>query len=165
MYDSVEETEYFLSNKTRDVEEIEMKEVEMEEVEMEEIEIEQATSSSCDKEYVPSEKRTTYDRVPFEVKLKIVMTANEHPNWSFKCLQKKFKQYLHHNSKTSRLRNEISTGGTFQDKINRIKKDVYDRFTEARNQKQLITRRQQWAMAAAVQFRNVKKKMSVFFVS
>lgn len=41
-----------------------------------------------------------------------------------------------------------------------IKKNIYDRFTEARNQKQLVTRRQlqHWAIAAAVKFQNVFQK-------
>lgn len=74
--------------------------------------------------------------MPLDVKLKIVMTANEHPNWSFKYLQKRFKQHLRHNSDIARFKAEILTGGTFKDKIDSVKKIVYDRFTEARDQKQ-----------------------------
>lgn len=40
--------------------------------------VEEATSSSYNEEYEPPTKIASYDRVPF-VKLKIVMTANEHP--------------------------------------------------------------------------------------
>jgi len=151
----VEETEYLLPNKAeRDVETVEM---------------EQSTSSatsSMSEEYMPPKSSTvTYNRVPFDIKLKIVMTANEHPNWSFKYLQSRFKQHLHHNSDIARFKKEIITGGTFNDKMDSIKKNVYDRFIEARNQKQLITRRQlqQWAMAAAAQFRNMEEESECAF--
>jgi len=50
------------------------------------------------------------------------MTANEHPNWSFKYLQGRFKQHLRHNSEIARFRKEILTGRILKDKINIIKK-------------------------------------------
>lgn len=60
--------------------------------------MEEATSvTTCDEEHVPSKKIIKLNRVPFDTKLKI-MTVNEHPNWSFTTLQKRFKQHLHHNS-------------------------------------------------------------------
>lgn len=97
--------------------------------------------------------------MPFDVKLKIVMTAQEHPHWSFRTLQKRFKKY-YDPSDLIRLRNAVLSGGTFKDKLNIIKANVYDRFTEARNNRQLITRRllQQWAIAAAAQFNDKQKE-------
>lgn len=50
------------------------------------------------------------------------MTANEHPQWSFKYLQKRFKQHLKHNSDIARFKREILKGGTFLDKMDAIKK-------------------------------------------
>lgn len=46
------------------------------------------------------------------------------------------------------------------DKMDIVKKNVYDRFTEARNEKQLVTRRQlqQWTMSAAMQFRDADEE-------
>jgi len=149
----VEETEYLLPDKAK----------------RDETEMEQSTSSttsSTSEEYMlPESSTVTLNRVPFDIKLKIVMTANEHPNWSFKYLQSRFKQHLHHNSEIARFKKEIITGGTFNDKMDNIKKIVYDRFIETRNQKQLITRRQlqQWAMAAAAQFRNMEEESECAF--
>jgi len=120
----VEETEYFSSFEAR-----------------EDVEEEMPSTSACDEDYVPPTKKIVLQRVPFDIKLKIVMTANEHPNWSFKTLQSRFKQHLRHNSDIARFRKEILTGGTFQDKLDRIKTNIYDRFLEARLQKQLVTRR------------------------
>ncbi|XP_026829898.1 uncharacterized protein LOC113563060 [Ooceraea biroi] len=121
----------------------------------EEEESEKPSLSTSDEEYMQPAKISTFDRVSFDTKLKIVMTAREHPKWSFKTLQQRFKQDLRHNSDVVRFRNEILSGGTFFDKIETVKKNVYDRFVEARDSKQLITRRQlqQWAMAAATQYR------------
>lgn len=127
--------------------------------------MEEATSSKCDVEYVPPEKiKKTYEKVPFDVKLKIVITSNENPNWSFKTLQKRFKQHLRYPSEIARFKKEILSGGTFQDKMELVKQNVYDRFTEAREQKQLVTRRQlqYWAMAAAIQFRDAEDEKDVF---
>jgi len=107
----VEETEYLLPDEAeRDVETVEM---------------EQSTSltTSSNEEYMPSESSTvTYNRMSFEIKLKIVMIADEHPNWSFKYLQSRFKQYLYHNSDIAHFKKEIITGGTFNDKMDSIKK-------------------------------------------
>ncbi|XP_025158805.1 elongation of very long chain fatty acids protein 7 [Harpegnathos saltator] len=105
-------------------------------------------------DYEPPQKVAAMDLVPYDVKLKIVMTANEHPNWSFRTLQSKFKQHLHYHSEVARFRKYILSGGNYWDKLQLIKRNVYDRFTEAREQRQLITRRllQQWTMAAAVQY-------------
>ncbi|XP_071642227.1 uncharacterized protein [Temnothorax longispinosus] len=132
----VEETEYFFLDKTPE-------------------NVVEVTTSTHDEEYKPPEKIRNVCRVPFDIKLKIVMTANEHPHWSFKVLQQRFKTHLRHNSEVARFKNEILSGGTFMDKMDAIKRNVYDRFTEARACKQLVTRQQlqQWAMAAAVQFR------------
>jgi len=110
----VEETEYLLPDEAK----------------RDETEMKQSTSSttsSTSEEYMPPESSTvTHNRVPFDIKLKIVMTANEHPNWSFKYLQSRFKQHLHHNSEIARFKKEIITGGTFNDKMDSIKKNVYD---------------------------------------
>jgi len=58
----------------------------------------------------------------------------------------------------TRLKNVLS-GGIFKDKLN-IKTNVYDCFTEARNNRQLITRwlLQQWAIAVAMQFNNKQEE-------
>jgi len=83
------------------------------------VDIEEATysSSTNDEEYVPSKKIAKYYRVPFEVKLKIIMIPNENLKWNFKYLQKRFKQYLHYNSDIARFKKEILIGGSFLDKI------------------------------------------------
>ncbi|XP_025154118.1 uncharacterized protein LOC112588423 [Harpegnathos saltator] len=111
-------------------------------------------TSQRTEDYEPPQKVAAMDLVPYDVKLKIVMTANEHPNWSFRTLQSKFKQHLHYHSEVARFRKYILSGGNYWDKLQLIKRNVYDRFTEAREQRQLVTRRllQQWAMAAAVQY-------------
>lgn len=41
---------------------------------------EEVTTSTCE-EYVPPKKVSICKRVSFDIKLKIVMTANEHPQW------------------------------------------------------------------------------------
>ncbi|XP_032675579.1 uncharacterized protein LOC116846167 isoform X2 [Odontomachus brunneus] len=112
------------------------------------------TSQSVEEDYEPPRKVTAIDPVPYEEKLKIVLFANEHPHWSFRSLQKRFKKHLRNNCDLARFRNYILSGGTFWDKMKIIKRNVYDRFTEARKQKQLVTRRllQQWAMTEAVQY-------------
>jgi len=150
----VEETEYFLPDEEQYVEQ--------------DVEQEATSSQACEEAYKLPEKETfSKDRVPFDIKLKIVMTANEHPNWSFKSLQQRFKQHLRHASDISRFRKEVLSGGTFFHKIDAVKKNVYDRFTDARNQKQLVTRRQlqQWAMAAAAQYRNDDEDCTFRFVA
>ena len=126
-----------------------------------ELDIKKATSSTNDKCHL--KKIAKYYRVSFKIKLKIIMTANENPKWSFKYLQKWFKQHLHHNSIIARFKKEILRGGSFLDKIGIIKKNIHDRFTEAREQKQLVTRRQQWAIAAAVPFRNMENENECAF--
>lgn len=65
---------------------------------------------------MPPTKVSLLIRVPFDIKLKIVMTSNEHPKWSFKTLQQRFKQHLRHNSDVARFKKEILTGGTFIEK-------------------------------------------------
>lgn len=118
----VEETEYFFLDATIE-------------------NVEEATTSTCDEEYkLPPAKISDVYRVPFDIKLKIVMTVNEHPNWSFKTLQQRFKNHLRYNSEVARFKNEILSGGSFMNKIDVIKRNVYDRFTEAREHKQLVTR-------------------------
>ena len=52
----------------------------------EQLDVEEIISSTNDEEYVLSEKIAKYHRMSFEVKLKIIMTANENPKWSFKYL-------------------------------------------------------------------------------
>jgi len=75
-------------------------------------------------------------------------------------LQKRFKQHLRCNSDIARFKKEIVTGDTFlcgtRFKIEIIKRNVYDKFIEARECKQLVIRRQlqQWTMSAAAQFRD-----------
>lgn len=139
----VEEVEYFSSNE---------KEVEN----IQEEELQESTSSTSEEEYVPPEKVSYQDRVPFDTKLKIVMTANEHPTWSFHGLQRRFKQHLRHKTDIARFRKDVINGGTYADKLDLVKKCVYDRFSETRAHKQLVTRRQlqQYAMATAMQFRD-----------
>lgn len=58
------------------------------------------------------------------------------------------------------IKKAVLSGGTFRDKLNTIKTNVYDRFTEARNKNQLVTRRliQQWAIAAAAQYNKPKEE-------
>ncbi|XP_076545771.1 LOW QUALITY PROTEIN: uncharacterized protein LOC117611086 [Osmia lignaria lignaria] len=115
------------------------------------------TPPTLEKEYVPSCKNiSSLDRVPFDIKLKIVMTVNKHPTWSFYGLQTRFKRHLRHKTDTARFRKDIIKGGTYMDKMEIIKKNVYDQFIETRRREQLVTRRQlqQWAMDAAMQFRD-----------
>jgi len=52
----------------------------------EQLNVEEIISSTNDEEYILSEKIAKYHRMSFEVKLKIIMTANENPKWSFKYL-------------------------------------------------------------------------------
>lgn len=114
--------------------------------------------SATDEDYEPPEKVAAYDPVPFNMKLKIVMAAKEHPQWGFRTLQQRFKKHLHRQSDVARFRKYVLAGGTFKDKMESIKRCVHDRFTEAREHKQLVTRRlmQQWAMAAAAQYHDTK---------
>ncbi|EFN76524.1 hypothetical protein EAI_13206 [Harpegnathos saltator] len=84
---------------------------------IEEDAMEDVQSSSSDEphtsqrteDYEPPQKVAAMDLVPYDVKLKIVMTANEHPNWSFRTLQSKFKQHLHYHSEVARFRKYIIT--------------------------------------------------------
>lgn len=112
------------------------------------------SQSTSDGEYEPPQKISTYRTVPFDIKMKIVMTVKEHPNWTFRTLQQRFRKHLRHHSDVTRLRKDVLSGGNFRDKLQSIKRNVYDRFTEARRNKQPVTRHvlQQWAMVAAVQF-------------
>lgn len=65
------------------------------------------------------------------MKLKIVMTAQEHPQWSFRTLQR-FKSHLRSNSDVVKYRKYVLSDGSFWDKLELIKKNVYNRFTEAK---------------------------------
>lgn len=96
--------------------------------------------SAMDEDYEPLEKVAAYDAVSFDMKLKIVMAAKEHPQWSFRTLQQRFKKHLRRQSYVARFRKYVLTGGTFKDKMEVIKTCVHNRFTEARNHKQLVIR-------------------------
>jgi hypothetical protein len=111
-------------------------------------------------DYEPPKQISTHKVVPYDTKLKIVLTAQEHPQWSFKTLKHHFRKYLNHPSDVTKYKKAVLSGGTFRDKLNTIKTNVYDRFTEARNKNQLVTRRllQQWAIAAAAQYNKPKEE-------
>jgi len=68
-----------------------------------------------------NEKVSHLDRVPFEIKLKIVTIAIEYPTWSFHGLQKCFKQHLRHKTDIARFKKDIK-GGTYADKLDIVKK-------------------------------------------
>ncbi|XP_025158871.1 uncharacterized protein LOC112589511 [Harpegnathos saltator] len=102
-------------------------------------------------DYEPPKKISTHQIVPYDTKLKIVLAAEEHPNWSFKTLKHNFRKYLNHPSDVTKYKKAVLSGSTFRDKLNAVKTNVYDRFREARNNNQLVTRRllQQWAIACS----------------
>lgn len=112
-------------------------------------------------EYEPPPKKVLEQQiVPYDIKLKIVLATQEHPNWSFKTLRHHFRKYLNHAPDVAKYKKAVLSGGTFRDKLNAIKCNVYDRFTEARNNNKLVTRRllQQWAIAAAAQYNEPKQE-------
>lgn len=92
-------------------------------------------------EYKSPEKVSVYETVLYDIKLKIVMTAQEHPHWSFRTLQQRFKKHLQRPLQLTRYKNAVLSGGNFRDKLNAIKINVYDRFIEARKNRQLVIRR------------------------
>ncbi|KAL6416504.1 hypothetical protein ACFW04_013408 [Cataglyphis niger] len=108
---------------------------------------------------IPPEKISMHETVPYDIKLKIIMTAQKHPHWSFRTLQQQFKKHVQRPLQLMRYKNAVLSG-TFRDKLNAIKANVYDHFKEARKNKQLVTRRllQQWAIVAAAQYNNTKQK-------
>lgn len=79
-------------------------------------------------DYEPPKEISTHQIVPYDTKLKIVLAAQEHPHWSFKTLKHKFKKYLNYPSDVTKYKKAVLSGGTFRDKLNIVKTNVYDRF-------------------------------------
>lgn len=95
-YTLEEDTEYFLPNEEEQSHEFHCQSQES----ISSTSTSTSISTTSEEEYMPPEKMLCLEinRVPFDTKLKIVITANEHPKWSFQTLQKRFAQHLRHKS-------------------------------------------------------------------
>lgn len=113
-------------------------------------------------DYEPPEKmpKAEKDFIPLDYKIKVVNLAKANPGWSLQSLQRRGAHRLKKKSDLQRWEEQIRKGGTTKDKYNTIDSWVNDRFTEARQCNQQVTTRnlQQWALAAASQFPELKFK-------
>lgn len=100
--------------------------------------------------------------IPIDYKIKVVNTANSHPNWSLKTLHKNGCQRLKKKADLQVWKQHIKSGGTIFDKYSIIDSWTHDRFREARQVNQQVTTRnlQQWSLSAASQFPNFEFKAS-----
>lgn len=107
-----------------------------------------------DQYILPEKEKKLTEYIPLEYKVKDVNMAKEHPNWSFKNLQKKGCSHLKTMKHLYRWEEDIKRGGTTVDKYAVIDSWTYDCFVEARANYQQVTTRilQEWALSAASQF-------------
>lgn len=113
-------------------------------------------------DYEPPEKMTKAEKdfIPLDYKIKVVNLAKTNPGWSLQSLQRRGAHRLKRKDDLKKWEEQIRNGGTTKDKYNTIDSWVNDRFTEARQCNQQVTTRnlQQWALAAASQFPDLKFK-------
>jgi len=102
------------------------------------------------------------DHIPLDSKIRMINIAKEHPNWSLQTLQKKGCSLLKKKENLKKWEADVKSGGTRFDKISSIDSWTYDRYVEARQNRQQVTTRnlQQWALAAAAQYPDFDFKAS-----
>lgn len=113
--------------------------------------------SDADEWYEPeTKKRKETDLVPLDAKIKSVIFAQEHPNWSLQSLQSKTTRLLKKKEYIERWKQQILTGGTKFEKLKIIDDYTYNHFKDARAQLQQVTTRdlQQWALSIASQYQS-----------
>ena len=81
---------------------------------------------------------------------KVVKYCEEHPNFSFKSIQQRFRRLSHRNY-ISRFKQYINSLGTRNSKLQEIKEFVYSKFVESRNMRLPIhdIDLQRWAIQKA----------------
>ncbi|XP_026671179.1 uncharacterized protein LOC108627179 isoform X1 [Ceratina calcarata] len=126
---------------------------------------EEARSSSSEN-YEPQEKITKTEHIPLEYKIKVVNIVKAHKGWTLKTLQRRGCSRLKRMDDIPRWEAHIKRGGTIFDKYSIIDSWTKDRFEEARKSHQQVTTRnlQEWALAAASQFRDFQFKASKSWV-
>lgn len=127
-----------------------------------------AVEDDSSDEYVPDEKKCKIaEHIPLEYKIKVLNIAKAHPHWKLETLQKNGCSHLKRMDHLKVWRKDVECGGSQYDKFYVIDTWTYDRFVEARqNYKQVTTRNlQQWALAAASQFPDIKFKASERWVN
>ena len=101
----------------------------------------ESTSASSDKLFNPRDyEEPPADYVSLSYKARAVAYADAHPNYSISTLQYQGFSKLKRKGYLSRWRNDVASGGTRYDKLQFIDSETFERFKEARNRKEQVSK-------------------------
>lgn len=118
------------------------------------ISISSSSESSSEREEVKPKPKRQIGLVPYAAKVKAVTLHEQHPKWSLATIAKNSTKFLKHKWQLCKWKRQIEKGEPKLEIYSKIDQCVYNRFVEAKKDRQLVTTRmiRLWAREAVSQF-------------